>query len=234
MLSARPVRPRLMGCMLPPQATQCYFDRSSSPALYITGDEPMVWSSGDAGFDYALAQTLAKISNTFSVLPGFAFYEDLDAKNAYATSVPRQQNADGTVLFGQRLLADLLKRKESPEIGVAAVCAHEFGHIVQYKLGLDKKIGVGDPNVRRLELQADFFAGYFAGIRKRETSDFPAEAFAVTQYSFGDTQFGDPAHHGTPRERSDAIAEGFSSAYRSRHAFDEAVRTSTRYVSDLP
>lgn len=231
--AAGAVHAKILGCMLPPHASQQYLDKSSTPRLYITGDEPMISSSGDAGFDYALAQTLAKISATFSVLPGFAYYEDVDAKNAYATSVARQNNADGTVLFGQRMLKELLKRTQSPDVGVAAVCAHEFGHIVQYKLGLNKIVGVNDSNVRRLELQADFLAGYFAGVRKRERSDFPAEVFAETQHSFGDTLFGDSSHHGTPQERGNAIVEGFKSAFTSRVAFSEAVDRSTKYVNGL-
>jgi hypothetical protein len=96
----------------------------------------MIPRSGDKDFDYALAQTLAKISTAFDVLPGFAYYDDYDGKNAYATPTARLSRADGTVLFGQGMLTELRASPDHPEIAVTAVCAHEFGHILQYKNNL--------------------------------------------------------------------------------------------------
>ena len=45
--------------------------------------------------------------------------------------------SDGTVLFGVRLLRKLMNdfANDNPDAAVAAVCAHEFGHIVQYQEG---------------------------------------------------------------------------------------------------
>ena len=80
--------------------------------LYVTGDEPMIPQSDDRELDYALAHTLARISDAFQVTPGFAYYNDFDAKNAYATGDSKKivygggqyDRPDGTVLFGQGLL----------------------------------------------------------------------------------------------------------------------------------
>jgi hypothetical protein len=139
-----------------------------------TGDEPIISSSGDKDFDRALAQTLSMLASELEVHPGFAFYDDLGDKNAYATSDVRLNGADGTVLFGLSFLGDMLSLPEAPDAAVAAICAHEFGHILQFKHGLFNIVNSGMPNVKRSELQADCFAGYFAGRRKLARPSFPA------------------------------------------------------------
>ena len=226
-------RRRGYGCILSVEDAKQFMDDQTDARLYITGNEPMIPRSGDKDFDLALAITLAKISRTLEVLPGFAYYDDYDGMNAYATSKVRLNNADGTVLFGQRLLRKLMRGRESPEVAVASVCAHEFGHILQFKHGLDHVVGTGQPTVKRIELQADFLAGYFAGIRKLERPSFPAAVFAMTQYNFGDNMVDDPGHHGTPDERGAAISRGFEAAFREKRRLREAIQISIRYVQRL-
>ena len=63
---------------------------------------------------------------------------------------------------------------------MATVCAHEFGHILQYQKGLIRPLQGWDSTNRRIELHADFLAGYFAGIRKGKRPSFPAVVFATT------------------------------------------------------
>ena len=224
---------RFRGCVLASSDAGSFMNRAGQERLYETGHEPIISNSGDRDFDYALAHTLAKISDVFSVLPGFAYYNDEDGANAYATRTSRLQKADGTVLFGQRLLKRLLATPESPDAAVAAVCAHEFGHILQFKLGLHRQVNEGQRTVKRSELQADFFAGYFAGIRKRERRDFPAAIFALTQFNSGDNMINDREHHGTHEERGAAITRGFDAAYRDRQSLAEAVEASVAYVTRL-
>ncbi|MCW5686713.1 MAG: metalloprotease [Pseudolabrys sp.] len=193
----------------------------------------MIPKSGNKDFDFALAQTLAKISNLLDATPGFAYYDDYDGMNAFASPRVRLSNADGTVLFGQNLLKRLMQGNDHPELGVAAVCAHEFGHILQYKRGLTQIVGAGQPTVKRVELQADFFAGYFAGTRKREKPDFPAAVFAMTQYNFGDNMINHPSHHGTPNERAAAIVRGFEVAYAEKRNLADAISISINYAKSL-
>lgn len=207
--------------------------KSTNPRLYITGNEPVALKSGDKYFDYALAQTLAKISTVFEVLPGFAYYDDTESKNAYATGDVKLKNADGTVLFGQILLGDILGGKDNPDVAVAAICAHEFGHILQFKHGLEKVVGKDQPTIKRIELQADFFAGYFAGIRKKEKPSYPAAVFAMTQFLLGDQNLGSQGHHGTPDERGKAVSEGFRSAYHLDMPIAECIAASTKFVMAL-
>jgi hypothetical protein len=212
-----------------------YYKQGTETRLYLTGEEPLIPRSGDRDFDSALARTLAKISDLFGVLPGFAYYDEQDSVNAYATDYSRMAKADGTVLFGVRLLKKLLAEfsNDSPDAAVAAVCAHEFGHIVQYQKKLTEIVGAGETNARRIELQADYFAGYFAGARKRERPEFPAAVFAQTQFNSGENMINHPDHHGTPDERAAAVIRGFEVAYHERRPFAEAIPLSVNYVSRL-
>jgi hypothetical protein len=201
--------------------------------LAFTGNEPIIGSSGDREFDYALAQTLSRITDTFRVLPGFAFFDDFDAPNAFANPTPRLGRADGTVLFGLRCLRHTLAAPESPDAAVAAVCAHEFGHILQYKHNLRRTLLAGQSTTKRLELHADYLAGYYAGVCKLKRSDYPAAVFATFQYSVGDYNTNSPKHHGFPDERAAAVVRGFEVAYRQRRNLGEAVQIGVNYVMTL-
>ena len=56
--------------------------------------------SGDAEFDYALAQTLAKLADSMKVLPGFSFYDDEGSPNAMASPSTILGRPDGSVVMG--------------------------------------------------------------------------------------------------------------------------------------
>lgn len=225
--------PNTLGCTLADSDVDRIYPNVAPTGQYFSGKEEIVSSSGDRDFDRALANSLARCADLLNVLPGFAFYDDHEGLNAYATSRVRMKRADGTVLMGQRLLARLMRQPEAPDACVAAVCAHEFGHILQYKMGLSERLKAGQPTVKRSELHADFFAGYFAGMRKRERASFPAEVFAKTQFTFGDNMVKSPGHHGTPAERAAAVVRGFETSYRDKLALGDAVDTSLRYVARL-
>jgi hypothetical protein len=187
--------------------------------------------SGDPQFDRALSVTLLKISESFSVLPGFAFSERVRL-NAFASDNQALGRMDGSVVFGNSLFREIMTRREHPEIGIVSICAHEFGHIAQYKHNI-RRILIVNGRKKRLELHADFMAGYFAGRRKLEMPDFPAAVFATTQYSFGDGDYGNPEHHGTSAERGQAVVAGFESAYRARESFATALETGIRHVQRI-
>ena len=73
--------------------------------------------SGDKDFDLALAITLAKISELFDILPGFAFFNQDMGPNAFASPSKRLQRDDGSVVFGKLMLADLMRSKDNPDSG---------------------------------------------------------------------------------------------------------------------
>ena len=182
-------RRNTFGCCLASQDVDAVYPAGTDTRVFFTGNEPMIPRSGDRDFDYALAQTLGKLSDTFGVLPGFAYYDDDDSNNAYATERTRLNRADGTVLMGINLQRRLRAGHDHPDVAVAAVCSHEFGHILQYRHRLIARVNAGQPTVKRSELQADYFAGYFAGLRKKERPSYPAAVVAATQSDFGDNNF---------------------------------------------
>ena len=133
-------RPHGFGCTLEPEEAEAFFATATEPEMFDNAHETLISSTGNREFDYALARTLSRLTDIFGVLPGFGFYDDYDNENAYATPATKLRRADGTVLIGKRYFISAMKKQESPEIGLAATCAHEFGHIVQYKYKLDKRL----------------------------------------------------------------------------------------------
>jgi hypothetical protein len=191
-------------------------------------------TSGDRDLDRALAQTLAYISDQFDVLPGFAFLQDGAAPNAYASTSQVLGRKDGSVLFGLKLLERTLKLPEHPDAHVAAICAHEFGHICQFKLGVIDKLEKGFSTGKRVELHADYLAGFYAGLRRRERRDFPAAVVALAQYNLGDDAINDPDHHGTPDERGRAVVEGYKASFERGDGFGAAFDKGVAWARTLP
>jgi hypothetical protein len=221
------------GCMLDDEEAEQLFAVSTQPQLFRTGREEPIAKSGDPQFDYALAQTLSRIADMFKVLPGVCFYHDEDHPNAYATTRVKMQRADGTVFLGLSYMKRWLGSEESPDAAVAATCAHEFGHILQYKHGLTKVLLAGQPTTKRSELQADYFAGYFAGVRKLQKRDYPAAVFATQAHAIGGFNVNNRQYHGSPDERAAAVVRGFEVGYRERRRLAEAIQIGMNYVSVL-
>jgi hypothetical protein len=224
---------RSTGCLVTPQEAKQLLARTAGVQLFVTGKEAIKLSSGDREFDYALAQTLATIAETLNVLPGFGFYDDVEQAQAFATAERKLSRADGTVLFGMRLLKRLLSLTDHPTVAVATVCAHEFGHIVQFKHGLMAELRGSDPTVRRMELHADFLAGYYAGIRKLRRPNYPAVVFALTAHGGGNIARDDPSHHGFPSERGAAVVHGFKAAHQERRSLPDAIQYGMRYARSV-
>jgi hypothetical protein len=199
----------------------------------VTGKEPLVLKSGIPELDLAIAQTLVKLVDVFQVHPGFAFYEDGDDPNAYATDNTRLNGADGTVLQGLNDLRNFFKTYQHPDVAIATTLAHEFGHILQYKRGLLKIVNLGRTTKVRSELQADYLAGYFIGLRKRERPSLPAAVAAMSLYDIGSRDV-DTRSHGTPKERGQAFERGYDAGFRRVVDLDAVVRESTDYVLSLP
>jgi hypothetical protein len=218
--------------MLDPGEAEPFLTATEPQAFDGPQPEKLIMSTGNRDFDYAFAQMLSRLTDVFGVLPGFCYYDDYDGENAMATTAIKMKRADGTGLYGKRYLATCMAALESPEAVVSAVCAHEFGHIVQYNKKLDVRLKQGQPNVKRLELHADFFAGYFAGTRKLQKPDYPAAVFATNRYARGDFVT-DTTHHGTPEERAGAVVRGFETAYSERRNFADAIQIGINYVMRL-
>jgi uncharacterized protein len=89
------------------------------------------------------------------------------------------------------------------DAALAYIVAHEYAHAIQYVNGFMPR------NITAAELQADCMAGYYLGtlpnvsLNRRDLVEIASLA-----YKIGDYEFGNPAHHGTPKQRSNAVLRG--------------------------
>jgi hypothetical protein len=110
------------------------------------------------------------MSKDFEVNPGLGFYDDTDAPNALALPQALVQGApDGTILMGIKLYLQDIERyygrifeagRINPyflkqALNCNIIMAHEFGHILQYKAGMNPE------GPWQMELHADYLAGWW-------------------------------------------------------------------------
>lgn len=222
------------GCMIPDNVAPEFFARSSQHETYDRGNETILLKSGIPDFDLALVHTLSDMTDQFRVLPAFGFFDDWERPNARATTATRSgTRAHGTVLFGRRLLQKTMAEITNPVVAMTAICAHEYGHIVQFQRNLQRTLSEGQRTIKRVELHADFLAGYYAGSRWLRNNKYEAVVFATKLESFGDDAVDHRQHHGTPDERGQAVVRGFLAAKDERLGLEEAIHAGERYVMTL-
>ena len=192
--------------------------------------ERLIATTGDHALDRSLGRALVRLSGMFSERPGFGFVDDSDAPNAYATDQTQVPGTWGTVCFGQTLFKDLMDRYQDQGLAVMAVAAHEFGHIAQFRSGVDTRLLQYQPTVKRVELHADFLSGYFLGVRKRQQPSISVWAAGHTLYRIGDYEFNNPNHHGTPDERVAAAETGFKLGYDDGVEFGRAFSWGVEHI----
>jgi hypothetical protein len=166
-------------------------------------------SSGDTATDHFLGVALRRLALTFDVRPGFGFYDDRRAPNAFATARSVFAGSDGTVLMGLILFSHFIRQSNDDGMTIIAICAHEFGHIYQLTKEYYAPLQALELTDRPIELHADFLAGYFLAQRKKDHSDLELRRVGEAFYKMGDTNFNNPKHHGTSDERIAAIAAGY-------------------------
>jgi predicted metalloprotease len=151
-----------------------------------------------------------------------------------AASGPFYCPADHQVYLDLSFLQELDQRFGAPgDFAVAYVLAHEVGHHVQYELGLDRGVsmreGANGGSVR-FELQADCFAGIWAGTTAARGILDPGDAEEALQAasSVGDDRLEQQATgriapdtftHGTSAQRKGWFEQGY------RHGTIEACDT---------
>jgi hypothetical protein len=181
-----------------------------------------------------------ELTQLLEVTANPAFYDDAGSGiggNAGALlkplfpAVPGTPAADGTIVFGNKCYAGL----GAESAAIAAVYAHELGHILQYKFVSNELFDLRnqDMSVVRAELHADFVCGYYAAYRKEKQPDWPVVIQAITQFKFGDYQYANPLHHGTPAERRTAVQAGLKYGLGGRKRPEEVSRVGLEYVKSL-
>jgi hypothetical protein len=200
-------------------------------SLMSPSDREMVpgASSGNARLDSSLGHVLASIAARFDVRPSFGFFDDAVSPNALATPETEISGTEGSVFFGRTLLGEQLPMSEDSVVGI---CAHEFGHIVQYFKGFRDRLMEGQSTVRQLELHADFLAGYYLAEYRRDYGYDELRALGKAWASMGDVNFNRRTHHGTPEERLNAIQAGFKLAHEHpEFTIAGAAEVGVRYVA---
>ena len=225
------------------QIKGCFVDSNNASlvlgANMVTGEhshlpsevKTMMRSTGDKELDTLFDAALQRLAETFDVWPRVGFYDDSDSPNAMAMRYSVGGVNEFAVVFGRNYFKKLMDYDPSG-ITLLQTAAHEFAHVRVYQEGLFEKIRGGQPTVKRIELHADFLAGYYLGIRKL---DNPGESFLLAGWrreESGDTEFSNIHHHGTPDERIDAAEAGFRLGYKKQLPVDEAFAAATSYVAD--
>lgn len=131
--------------------------------------------------------------------------------NAFAYSEegapPEQQLGLGDkIVMGDGILEGM----EAVGLGDVAprgILAHEYGHQVQFELGLfDDHAGDAEAT-RETELEADALAGYYLSHPRGERLRHQrVDAFVRSFGEVGDCSFASDGHHGTPNQRSASAA----------------------------
>lgn len=178
----------------------------------------LVSSCGIPWLDQMMPLEAQYLDKYFGVSAWFTFLLDAEGPNAFATPNALKNGTQGTVLFGIQLLRQELAASPFGTIALAAIMAHEWGHILQFANGIQV------PG-KRMELSGDFMAGWWCGMKVLAgTAAVDMFTVADSLYGKGDYAFNSPQHHGTPKERVQAMQGGYRAATRegvtgSRRAF---------------
>ena len=167
-------------------------------------------SSGNLRIDQATFQEANYLVRVTGMQPSLAFLDDRDSKNAVAFNqdVISRTSRHGAVALGVQLIRNLLSlptgRRGMNPLCIQAVLVHEWAHIAQF----DQRVQA--TRVKYKELMADFIAGWYLGYKDTFVGgNVDPSASMICMTTMGDTNFDNPAHHGSPEERLRAFADGF-------------------------
>ena len=98
------------------------------------------------------------------------------------------------------------------DVAPQAIIAHEFGHHIQYQLGLFTD-EVSPEATRRTELMADAYSAYFLSHARGASMQWKrVKQFLEVFFNICDCAFTDNNHHGTPTQRMAAAEWAYSVA----------------------
>jgi hypothetical protein len=198
----------IQGCCLRADQHETAASRLAGSLHRSLDADDFITSSGNSNLDRYLGRALLRLASTFDVYPGFGFVDDRGAPNAYAMRATLLPGTRGTVLFGVEKFRKCMNLNDQGSTAIA-ICAHEYGHILQFETNYHAELMRGRKNVKLVELHADYLAGFFLGGKKRENPNLPLQAVGRTFEELGDTNYRDRKHHGSSQERITAIEAGY-------------------------
>lgn len=157
---------------------------------------------GRADVDTWFAGEIASQREFWRGNPASVYVFDECAGEANALSLPDQYILFGRNVFWERAYAT------NSYLAPTVVLAHEWGHQVQFNNGWMVRT---EPTVRRTELEADAYAGYYSMLKYSWDPDIVRVLFH-TLYDIGDYHYNSPDHHGTPDQRLSAGSVGYDTA----------------------
>jgi uncharacterized protein len=93
------------------------------------------------------------------------------------------------------------------DAALAYILAHEYAHAAQTIGGFRPR------NITQIELQADCLAGFYMGAMPTVTFDQQdIQEIADIAFQVGDYEFNNRQHHGTPKQRAQAVLLGFQAS----------------------
>lgn len=152
---------------------------------------------------YPLVEEILERNRVSSILPNSPFF----AADGYA-------NFDKEIVLGDGLIQMFSESGLEQEIVWTGILSHEWSHQVQFKRFNEwYPAGFFDSKAeetRTIELEADFFSGYFMTHKRGATYNWKkADDFFELFYQSGDCSFDFEQHHGTPLQRKAATYEGY-------------------------
>lgn len=98
------------------------------------------------------------------------------------------------------------------DVAPRAILAHEFGHHIQFQLGLFTDENTPEAT-RRTELMADAYSAYYLSHARGASMQWKrVQQFLVVFFNIGDCSFSSTNHHGTPTQRMAAAQFGYNVA----------------------
>ncbi len=175
--------------------------------------DKILYNDDQASAEYWADLTLALLANVPQYRNGdhpiFTF-------NAFAQT---SFNFDGNVIPRKIVMGDGIMEAYTglgfDDVAPQAILAHEFGHQMQFELGVFDIPFSGDPaeNTRRTELMADAYSAYYLSHARGAAMQWKrVRQFLAVFFNIGDCGFSSPGHHGTPIQRMAAADWGYKLA----------------------
>ncbi|WP_029037495.1 hypothetical protein [Salinimicrobium xinjiangense] len=121
---------------------------------------------------------------------------------------------NGKIVVGDGLIKLFAETGLQNDIVWTGIVTHEWAHQIQFHFmnswyPSDNQMDAAE-RTRMLELEADFFSGYYMTHKRGATFNWKrAEEFFELFYQAGDCSFEFEQHHGTPLQRKQASFEGY-------------------------